>query len=370
MGCRFGIWGGEDERIEWRARRRRNGEQWVLVGKGFRGRKDEQLACISTPLIAPLQRLANQSLPPHAIYPLTGQSESGKSTTLKNFQLMNSPKTFKEERLSWRAVVQLNVVRSVRLILDAILDASLASSTPTSPATPMTPMTPATPGAPMTPGSPSSPMHYAHPQQHPHQQHQHQQPRPESLITQHHLALRQRLLPLLKAEDVLIHRLIPVAAATGTALREIENAHTPQRARSGTVTAGTVNVNGVAGTSASNGTTDGGDTAHVSTNGSGGGGGLILPSKPPGAGGREVSVFAGSAWKTAFTRILRSGSRNSSGSGSSGGLGEDGIDWEDASDPTRVLASCGPDLMRLWTDESVRTLLRVMKIRLEEMPGL
>lgn len=282
---------------------------------------------------------------------------------------MNSPKTFKEERLSWRAVVQLNVVRSVRLILDAILDASLASSSPTSPATPMTPVMP---GAPMTPGSPSSPMHYAHAQHQPYQ-HPQQQPRPESLITQHHLALRQRLLPLLKAEDVLIHRLIPVAAATGTALREIENAHTAQRTRSGTVTAGTVNVNGVAGTSASagNGTTDGGDTTGSGGGGGGGGGALVLPSKPPGAGGREVSVFAGSAWKTAFTRILRP-SRNSSGSGSSGGggLGEDGIDWEDAADPTRVLASCGPDLMRLWADESVRTLLRVMKIRLEEMPGL
>lgn len=172
---------------------------------------------------------------------------------------------------------------------------------------------------------------------------------------------------------MLIHRLIPVAAATGTALREIENAHTAQRTRSGTVTAGTVNVNGVAGTSASagNGTTDGGDTTGSGGGGGGGGGALVLPSKPPGAGGREVSVFAGSAWKTAFTRILRP-SRNSSGSGSSGGggLGEDGIDWEDPADPTRVLASCGPDLMRLWADESVRTLLRVMKIRLEEMPGL
>ncbi|KAG1819361.1 guanine nucleotide binding protein, alpha subunit [Suillus variegatus] len=33
----------------------------------------------------------------------------GKSTTLKNFQLMNSPKAFRSERASWRAVIQLNV---------------------------------------------------------------------------------------------------------------------------------------------------------------------------------------------------------------------------------------------------------------------
>ncbi|KAG5646840.1 hypothetical protein DXG03_002217 [Asterophora parasitica] len=58
---------------------------------------------------------------------LLGQSESGKSTTLKNFQLFHSPKAFRAERASWRAIVQLNVVRSVRLILDAISDAQAAS---------------------------------------------------------------------------------------------------------------------------------------------------------------------------------------------------------------------------------------------------
>ncbi|KAF9652402.1 G-alpha-domain-containing protein [Thelephora ganbajun] len=51
---------------------------------------------------------------------LLGQSESGKSTTLKNFQLMSSPKAFRAELPSWRAVIQLNIVRSVRLIVDTI----------------------------------------------------------------------------------------------------------------------------------------------------------------------------------------------------------------------------------------------------------
>ncbi|KAJ7666645.1 guanine nucleotide binding protein, alpha subunit [Mycena polygramma] len=55
---------------------------------------------------------------------LLGQSESGKSTTLKNFQLISSAKIFQAERLSWRAVVHLNVVRSIRLILDAISEES------------------------------------------------------------------------------------------------------------------------------------------------------------------------------------------------------------------------------------------------------
>ncbi|KAJ7185342.1 guanine nucleotide binding protein, alpha subunit [Mycena filopes] len=51
---------------------------------------------------------------------LLGQSESGKSTTLKNFQLMCEPKAFRAERASWRAIIQLNVIRSFRTILDAL----------------------------------------------------------------------------------------------------------------------------------------------------------------------------------------------------------------------------------------------------------
>ncbi|KAJ6551401.1 guanine nucleotide-binding protein alpha-4 subunit [Mycena capillaripes] len=44
---------------------------------------------------------------------LLGQSES-------DFQLISSPKVFQAEKASWRAVVHLNVVRSIRLILNAI----------------------------------------------------------------------------------------------------------------------------------------------------------------------------------------------------------------------------------------------------------
>ncbi|KZV99596.1 guanine nucleotide binding protein, alpha subunit [Exidia glandulosa HHB12029] len=51
---------------------------------------------------------------------LLGQSESGKSTTLKNFQLMYTPKAFRAERITWRAVVQLNLVKSVHQIVDAL----------------------------------------------------------------------------------------------------------------------------------------------------------------------------------------------------------------------------------------------------------
>ncbi|KAI0694499.1 guanine nucleotide binding protein, alpha subunit [Cytidiella melzeri] len=65
---------------------------------------------------------------------LLGQSESGKSTTLKNMQLAYAPRMFAAERASWRAVIQLNLVRSVNAILDALsseLTSPDASGSPT-----------------------------------------------------------------------------------------------------------------------------------------------------------------------------------------------------------------------------------------------
>ncbi|KAI5122002.1 hypothetical protein M0805_001834 [Coniferiporia weirii] len=244
----------------------------------------------------------------------------GKSTTLKNFQLMNSPRAFREERLSWRAVVQLNVVRSVRLVLDAILDAAEAQSpTDASPVSPAN-TAPVSPHGPLSPTSPG----------------RGEAETMEPLVTQEHLAMRLRLLPLLRAEDVLLERLIPVAAAAGASLREIENSHAPPAPSEGPVDPGS--------------------------------GELVIPTKPvvaTGPGAKEVSVFAGSAWKTAFSRVLTAGR----GSAEKGGIGEDGVDWNDPRDPTRVLHACGPDLLKLWADGRVRALLRRRKLRLEEMPG-
>ncbi|KIJ36648.1 hypothetical protein M422DRAFT_260998, partial [Sphaerobolus stellatus SS14] len=51
---------------------------------------------------------------------LLGQSESGKSTVLKNFQKRYDPAAFNRERAVWRAVCQLNVVRSFGIILDIL----------------------------------------------------------------------------------------------------------------------------------------------------------------------------------------------------------------------------------------------------------
>ncbi|KAJ7200210.1 G-protein alpha subunit [Mycena pura] len=51
---------------------------------------------------------------------LLGQSESGKSTVLKNFRLKFAPSQWKAELRSWRAVIQLNLIHNVILLLDVV----------------------------------------------------------------------------------------------------------------------------------------------------------------------------------------------------------------------------------------------------------
>ncbi|RDB19716.1 Guanine nucleotide-binding protein alpha-1 subunit [Hypsizygus marmoreus] len=51
---------------------------------------------------------------------LLGQSESGKSTTLKNFRMRYAQADWEKERNGWRSVVQLNIVRSITTILSVI----------------------------------------------------------------------------------------------------------------------------------------------------------------------------------------------------------------------------------------------------------
>ncbi|EJU02511.1 G-protein alpha subunit [Dacryopinax primogenitus] len=51
---------------------------------------------------------------------LLGQSESGKSTTLKQFQLLWDPNLLDAERLYWRPVIFLNLVVSIRRILECL----------------------------------------------------------------------------------------------------------------------------------------------------------------------------------------------------------------------------------------------------------
>ncbi|KAF9226383.1 G-alpha-domain-containing protein [Gyrodon lividus] len=113
---------------------------------------------------------------------LLGQSESGKSTTLKNFQLMHSPKAFRAEKASWRAVIQLNVVQSIHAILDLISKAHASSH-----------------------GFSSSSSGYA----------ASLSSRPDTAhkdypaLTPEHLKLKMRLAPLIQVEAALLRKLLP-----------------------------------------------------------------------------------------------------------------------------------------------------------------
>lgn len=46
------------------------------------------------------------------------------------------------------------------------------------------------------------------------------------------------------------------------------------------------------------------------------------------------------------------------------------VDWDDKSDPGRIIHMCGPDIIALWSEPWVRSRLRQMRVRLEEGSGL
>ncbi|KAK7683169.1 hypothetical protein QCA50_013842 [Cerrena zonata] len=138
---------------------------------------------------------------------LLGQSESGKSTTLKNFQLLNSSKAFKAERASWRAVVLLNVVRSIRTILEAITEFHDAQNSQAASFAPSRPTT--------SPSSSSPPAGSW------------------LRLTPEHLKLKLRLLPLLQVEESLIRKLTPPGSPefAATHLSQITNIPSPMVSR-------------------------------------------------------------------------------------------------------------------------------------------
>lgn len=46
------------------------------------------------------------------------------------------------------------------------------------------------------------------------------------------------------------------------------------------------------------------------------------------------------------------------------------IDFDDPSDPGVILHACSDDMIRLWNDTTVKKLLSLQRIRLEDMAGL
>ncbi|KAJ7484692.1 guanine nucleotide binding protein, alpha subunit [Mycena latifolia] len=200
---------------------------------------------------------------------LLGQSESGKSTTLKNFQLMYDAKAFRAERASWRAIVQLNVVRSIHVVLDVITRAQNRR---------------------YDDGRP-----------------------PDSPVVGDDLsALKMRLSPLIRVEEILMQRLIPSGPDKSDAARLAQLTNIPYSERPR-------NVN------------------------------------------REVAVNSANQWKDVFTRLVQSDKESFDS--------EKAIDWEDPNDPGVVLHELAEDMKALWYNDTVQALLERQNLRLQEAAG-
>ncbi|KAF8906740.1 guanine nucleotide binding protein, alpha subunit [Gymnopilus junonius] len=340
---------------------------------------------------------------------LLGQSESGKSTTLRQFQRLYTPTAFREERVLWRAVIQLNIVRSIRTILDA-----LSTPYPNSPyASPRArarslsrPRHPTMPSPPLPPQSHAADSHhhvsngngvdmhfsYGSPPHHypPRRQDQnrdyyqddeeddpesdteftianqsypnsppnfnHGSPRSDpsasstTTLAQTPLeALKTRLLPLRHIEAMLIAKLVPPNEEEATHL--------------GVITGGEYR-NG-------NGHAPGSPTeSHFSHHN-----GRLGHHRSQSYRNQEIFVRPGPGWKGGLARArvnfqsdsYEDSSPQSSNSQRPMSAGTTGLETQD--EVQDVLNSCRKDMIQLWNDDGIRDILRRRKIRLEEGSG-
>ncbi|KIJ14579.1 hypothetical protein PAXINDRAFT_169727 [Paxillus involutus ATCC 200175] len=108
---------------------------------------------------------------------------------LLDFQLMHSPKAFRAEKASWRAVIQLNVVQSIHTILDLMSKAHASSHGLSSSSLNPTAASSSSSSRPTTAQKDYPP------------------------LTPEHLKLKMRLAPLIQVEASLIRKLLPPGQA-------------------------------------------------------------------------------------------------------------------------------------------------------------
>ncbi|KAF9457920.1 guanine nucleotide binding protein, alpha subunit [Collybia nuda] len=291
---------------------------------------------------------------------LLGQSESGKSTTLRQFQRLYTPTAFREERVLWRAVIQLNIVRSIRIILDTLSSTTSQVSPRTSPFSsprsrarsisrtrpPLAPI-----DIPPLPSSDFSNQEFA-PNGNGETSHfgdnrgefggesdgeydsdgpaSRSNPSSATLNNSPLEALKSRLLPLRHIEALLIAKLVPPNEDEAT---HLVGPHT--------YPPGQAQYN------------PGGNSFRT----------------------QEIFVRPGAAWKGAMSKArVNYPSYNGSDephptpdTGRPTSAGNTGLETPD--EPQEVLNQCRKDMMLLWNDEVVREILKRKKVRLEELPG-
>ncbi|KAG1848508.1 guanine nucleotide binding protein, alpha subunit [Suillus subalutaceus] len=259
---------------------------------------------------------------------ILGQSESGKSTTLKQFQLMHAKAAFHADRIAWRAVIYLNLVRSVRRILDAV---SPESDQPDEAEDQETAS-----GLTISLTNPSSVTKVARYPQY-----------------------RHALEPLRELEERLIRML--------SSPNEDEPTHTtPSKpdwsiyANGNSNTQVTVGKNGRPAPFITIPPLQTSSPLSPSTSLPSPGGSSNSSSKSKNV---EVSVHHTSNWKKAFSLGNRIKSPKSAHTNEIEGW------WDDPSDPVHVLNSCAQPMLALWKDPSVKQRLREKRIRVEEGSG-
>ncbi|OSD01148.1 G-alpha-domain-containing protein [Trametes coccinea BRFM310] len=285
---------------------------------------------------------------------LLGQSESGKSTTLKQFQLLHAPAAFRQERLAWRFVIYLNLVRSIRRILEAIApednttiddddfgDSSETASIIIS-------------GS----GRPSSSLAGSQPNY------------------EHY---RRRLAPLMEMEQRLINMLsdpednegqeathLPPSSSFAADARTLHHANSlASLTHAGGRPAPRITIP-PASTSASS-SSFAQLSSYASSQSSSNP--LTSPRSPTSpatsmmsSGSNELSVRTGYNWKKPFA-LSRIQSPKTPDSGEVQGW------WEDPNDPVHTLNACRAAMSDLWRDPKVRHRLEEKRIRLEESSG-
>lgn len=302
---------------------------------------------------------------------LLGQSESGKSTTLRQFQRIYTPTAFREERVLWRAVIQLNIVRSIRTILDAIYLAigsysppaphlltqsiAQAQSQQQHPSTSYpTPTSTdfyhhnqqshhSTYGAYDSPPSPTSPPSPAHePDTHFAYNHQPAPTHTQNAFTSAHPHLEPliaRLQPIRELESFLIAKLVPPNEDEPTSLTGAELSSSSGDGQTSSWRSQEVFVRGVTGWRSVLDNARLNQQAH----------GSKLHLNGHHGNGNGFSAFVDSSHRPESKSSVYS--------------------VESVDECQQVLYRCRADIAALWGDAKVRDVLKRKKVRLEEGPG-
>lgn len=282
------------------------------VQREIRERLEEEARKVSEgidELIRAEERAAKRKKRPVKVM-LLGQSESGKSATLKNFQLTYSHREWVDERNSWRAVIHLNLVRNINEILEmltremmptvySISDAGNGSDDDYDPSS----------------SSPST-VKFA------------VRNGPKLVFSEKHRSLRNRLAVLGRVESVMQQRL-------GSAATEVENDDTGRAAPfEETLPSPTAATK---------------KSAH-----------------------KEFGIHSTNGWKGALSKFKNSSKHSTTDSTMESETHQTSFDdpWLQSDvQAVDVLVSCREDIKELWEDPIICEMLNRRKFRIEDSPG-